>query len=107
MGVNVKGIVSGGEWYTPIDLPASIANNREIVDNSKIFSQQNPAFWYIDAAMTYKTNHSKWTGTWSLQLKNLLNQEPIVGYVFNPYTKAIETQKGFGLLPFFSYKVEF
>ena len=106
-GVNVKGIVSGGEWYTPIDLPASITNNREIVDNSKIFSQQNPAFWYIDAAMTYKTNHNKWTGTWTLQLKNLLNQEPIIEYVYNPYTKAIETQKGFGLLPFFSYKVEF
>jgi len=107
LGVNIKGIVNGGEWYTPIDLNASIAANREVLDNRNIYNKQSPTFWYIDASVTWKKNHPKWTGTWSLQIKNLLNQQPIMGYVYNAYSKSIETQKGFGILPFLNYKVEF
>jgi len=107
LGMNAKAIVNGGEWYTPIDLNASQTANREVLDYSKAYSKQSPVFWYIDAAVTWKTNHQKWTGTWSLQIKNVLNQSPVIGYIYNPYNKIIEEQKGFGILPFLSYKAEF
>ena len=107
LGVNIKGMVNGGEWYTPIDLDASIAAGREVLDIRNTYNKQSPSYWYIDASTTWKTNHQKWTGTWFLQIKNVLNQQPLLGYVYNPYSKQVEEQKGFGLLPFLSYKVEF
>jgi len=66
-----------------------------------------PSVFYLDLTLTYRTNHKKFSGIWALQIRNLLNQKPIVGYVYNDFNESVETQKSLGIVPLLSYKIEF
>jgi hypothetical protein len=106
-GVNFKTSVTGGEWYVPIDLDASIQQHREVLDESKAYGSQLSPFCYVDLTLTYRTNHKKFSGVWAIQLKNLLNQKPVNGYVYNDFNQSVEPVKSMGIMPFLSYKIEF
>jgi hypothetical protein len=107
LGVNLKTSYTGGEYYIPIDLANSIFQSREVLDESRIYSERFPDFFYVDFTLTYKMNYKKFSGTFALQIKNLLDQKPDAGYVYNPYAKIIEKQINLGIIPMISYKVEF
>jgi hypothetical protein len=107
LGINLKTSYTGGEYYIPIDLASSITQSREVLDESKIYTERFPDFLFIDFTMTYKMNYKKFSGTFALQIKNLLNQKPDAGYVYNPYAKTIEKQINLGIVPMISYKIEF
>jgi hypothetical protein len=106
-GVNLKGSVTGGEWYVPIDLAASVQQHREVLDEPQAYRQRLPAFCYLDLTLTYRTNHKKFSGIWAIQLKNLLNAKPVNGYVYNDFNQSVEPVKSMGIVPFVSYKIEF
>jgi hypothetical protein len=106
-GVNLKVSVTGGEYYVPIDLDASREQHREIYNESLAYEQRLPAYCYIDLSLSYRTNHRKFSGIWALQMKNLLNQRPVNGYVYNDYNQTIEPVQSMGIVPFLSYKIEF
>jgi hypothetical protein len=91
----------------PIDLDASIQQHREVLDESKAYGSQLSPFCYVDLTLTYRTNHKKFSGVWAIQLKNLLNQKPVNGYVYNDFNQSVEPVKSMGIMPFVSYKIEF
>jgi hypothetical protein len=107
LGVNLKTSYTGGEYYIPIDLSGSVAQSREVLNESRIYTEWFPDFFYVDFTLTYKMNYKKFSGTFALQVKNLLDQKPDAGYVYNPYSKLIEKQINLGIIPMISYKVEF
>jgi hypothetical protein len=107
LGLNLKASVTGGEHYVPIDLEQSVAQHREILDEANAYNPQLPPFFYLDLTITYRTNHKKFSGIWAIQVRNLLNQTPDVGYVYNDFTRTIEPVKSLGIIPLLSYKVEF
>ena len=107
LGVNLKTSFTGGEYYVPIDLQQSILEHREVLDDAAAYTLKLPDFLYIDLTLTYRTNHKKFSGIWAIQIKNLLNQAPVVGYVYNDFSQSIEPVKSMGLIPFISYKIEF
>lgn len=107
LGVNLKASYTGGGYYIPIDLASSIAQSREVPDESRIYTERFPDFIYLDFTLTYKMNYKKFSGTLALQIKNLLNQKPDAGYSYNPYLKVIEKEINLGIIPMISYKVEF
>lgn len=107
LGVNLKTSCTGGEYYIPIDLASSILQTREVADESRIYTERFPDFFYVDFTLTYKMNYKKFSGTFALQIKNLLDQKPDAGYVYNPYAKIIEKQINLGIVPMISYKLEF
>jgi len=107
LGVNIKASYTGGEYYIPIDLAGSVAQSREVQDESRIYTERFPDFCYVDFTLTYKMNYKKFSGTLALQIKNLLNQKPDAGYSYNPYLKIIEKEINLGIIPMISYKVEF
>ncbi len=106
-GVNLKASMTGGEYYVPINLEQSKQQHREVLDDSQAYQVRLPDFYYIDLTVTYRTNHKKFSGIWAIQLKNLLNQQPATGYVYNDFNQSIEPVHGMGILPFVSYKIEF
>jgi hypothetical protein len=106
-GVNLKATVNGGEYYVPIDLEQSIAEHRQVADESRAYDLRLPEFFYLDLTLTYRTNHKKFSGIWAIQVKNLLNQKPDLGYVYNDFNQSIEPVMSMGILPFISYKIEF
>ena len=106
-GVNLKASFTGGEHYVPIDLSQSVAQQREVLDESAAFSPELHAVFYIDLTITYRINHKRFSGIWAIQVRNLLNQHPDVGYIYNDFNHSVEAQKSLGILPVMSYKVEF
>ncbi len=106
-GINLKATYSGGEYYTPVDLNQSIAQNREILDLNHIYTEKFDDFFYLDITLNYKVNHKKYAGSWSIQVKNLLDRKQPLGYAYNSFTKSVELQQSIGMLPMLSYKIEF
>lgn len=106
-GVNLKATLTGGEYYVPIDLEESIVQHREVLNETAAYQPQLPPFYYFDLTLTYRTNHRKFSGVWAIQLKNLLNQKPVTGYVYNDFNQSVEEVRPMGIVPFISYKVEF
>jgi hypothetical protein len=107
LGLNLKASFTGGERYVPIDLESSKQQHREVTNDAGAYSQRLPAFWYLDLTLTYRTNHKKYSGVWAIQLKNLLNQNTTIGYVYNDFNQSVEPVKSMGIIPFLSYKIEF
>lgn len=107
LGINLKASVTGGEYYVPIDLEQSKLQHREVLDDALAYTTRLPDFYYLDLTLTYRTNHKKFSGIWAIQIKNLLNQKPDLGYVYNDFNQSVEPVKGMGILPFISYKIEF
>jgi outer membrane receptor protein involved in Fe transport len=107
LGVNLKVSVTGGEYYVPIDPEASELQHREVLDDAQAYIPRLPDFWYVDLTLTYRTNYKKISGIVALQVKNLLNQKPATGYIYNDFTRSVEKVVSIGILPLISYKVEF
>jgi len=107
LGFNLKGTFTGGEYYVPIDLQKSIAQHREVLDETKAYVPQLPSFFYLDLTLTYRLNYRKTSGILAIEIKNLLNNQPDVGYLYDDFNQTIEPQKSLGILPLISYKIEF
>ncbi|MDD2964308.1 MAG: TonB-dependent receptor [Bacteroidales bacterium] len=107
LGLNFKVTYSGGEWVTPINLEASRAENRQVDDYSQAWSEQLPGFVYTDLTVTLRRNHRRYTGTWAVQIKNMLNHRPAVGYRYDTYSRQIEEILPMGIVPSIGYKIEF
>ena len=107
LGVNLKATLTGGEYYVPVDLAQSTIQHQEVLDEQEAYVPRLPDFYYLDLTLSYRTNHRKYSGTWAIQIKNLLNQRPVSGYVYNDFNQSVEPVRGMGILPFLSYKIEF
>jgi hypothetical protein len=107
LGVNLKVSLTGGEYYVPIDLNESIRQHREVLEDTQAYIPRLPDFCYVDMTLTYRTNHKKFSGIWAIQIKNLLNQKPATGYIYNDFNQSAEKVISLGILPLISYRVEF
>ncbi|MBN1633251.1 MAG: TonB-dependent receptor [Ignavibacteria bacterium] len=106
-GINLKINYTGGQYYIPVDLESSIAADREILDYGKIYTKRLNSFLYLDFSLTYRMNYSKASGIFTLQVKNLLNQKPAIGYEYNAVLQQVEARTELGITPMFSYRLEF
>jgi hypothetical protein len=106
-GVNLKASYTGGEYYVPVNLSESILQHREVLDENLAYQVRLPDFFYLDITLTYRTNHKKFSGIWAIQVKNLLNQKPATGYIYNDFTQSVEAVTSMGIFPMISYKIEF
>ncbi|MCX6306303.1 MAG: TonB-dependent receptor [Bacteroidetes bacterium] len=107
LGLNLKTSLTGGEYYVPINLEQSKLQHQEVLNEALAYKERLPDFYYIDLTLTYRTNHRKFSGVWAIQVKNLLNQKPPSGYIYNDYNQSAEPVVSMGVVPFLSYKVEF
>lgn len=106
-GVNARLNYLGGERKTPINTSESIKQKYVVYDESRAFDQQYPATYYLDFTVTYRTNKKHYSGTWALQVKNLLGSPIYSGPAYNYKTKSIEELKVSMVLPVLSYRIDF
>lgn len=107
LGISVKATLQGGDRKSPLRYNESIASQEVVYDESKAYSVKNPASFYIDLTITYKRNKPKYTGTWALQIKNLLQSPTTFDDVYNYKTNDIEEFNLGAVIPSLSYKIEF
>lgn len=105
--VNTKIALIGGQRYSPIDLDASIAANREITDELNPFSKKGDDIFRADFSIGLRRNRSKTTTELKLDIQNVLNNQTVLDEYYIRASQTIYESKQLGMLPTLSYKISF
>ncbi|MBL7951517.1 MAG: TonB-dependent receptor [Flavobacteriales bacterium] len=98
--------VQGGQYYTPIDLQASIAANTE-KEGSPVWSEKVSAIHKLDIVASYRVGRPKVSHEFKLDVQNVLNATTPVFYYFDNRSDTIETVPQLALLPVMQYTLRF
>lgn len=107
MGCNLTCTALGGEVYTPIDLDASRLVRETVYDETLPFTMQEDPLYILDLTWTHTNHKERYTGTWAIQIKNIL-QSAVPEY--REYDALLDReilQAGASILPVFSYRIQF
>ena len=107
IGLNAKIIWRGGNRVTPIDLPKSIAANATIYQTDKAFTEKLPDYFRIDFGASFRRNKKKYAWIFSFDAQNIINRENVANRFFDPEKQMIVTKRNLGIVPVFSWKIEF
>ncbi len=107
LGVNLRGVVSGGEFYTPINQTASLAAKRPIFDEKNAFNQKDPVTKFVNLSLTYRVNKAYHSSIWAFQLNNVLGESQFDKYEYSYKEKSFVRASKVYKLPMISYKIEF
>lgn len=107
IGINAKIIWRGGNKVTPVDLQKSIAANKTVYQEDKAYSEKLPDYFRIDFGVSFRRNKKKYSWMLSFDAQNIINRNNVAARIYNPETQMIETKTNLGIVPVFSWKVEF
>ncbi len=107
IGINAKVIWRGGNRVTPVDLQKSIAANETVYETDKAFTEKLPDYFRIDFGVNFRRNKKKYSWIFAFDAQNIINRNNVAAKIYNPETQTIETKKNLGIVPVFSWKVEF
>lgn len=107
IGINAKIIWRGGNRVTPVDLPKSIAANETVYQTDKAFTEKLPDYFRIDFGVSFRRNKKKYSWIFAFDAQNMINRNNVAARIYNPETQMIETKTNLGIVPVFSWKVEF
>jgi hypothetical protein len=107
IGLNAKIIWRGGNRITPVDLQKSITANETVYQTDKAFSEKLPDYFRVDFGASFRRNKKKYSWIFSFDAQNIINRENVAGKIYNPATQQIEVKRNLGIVPVFSWKVEF
>ena len=98
---------AGGRTYTPIDLIASNAVEREVL-SSNAYSAFYDNYFRMDLKAGYTINSAKrkLSQTISLDIQNVTNHKNVFSQSYNGGSKSIQTTYQLGLFPNVVYKVQ-
>lgn len=104
---NFRFVYTGGFLFTPLDMARSEATGSSVYDNNQYNSRRGRDFTRVDFSIGIRTNRKRSTQTLKLDVQNALNQQTILGEIYNTYREEKQTPYSFGIIPNLSYRVEF
>lgn len=107
IGINIKFFYAGGRRITPIDLEASIAEGKEIRDETQILEGRIADYYRLDTRVRFKHNLRKVSWEVSLDIQNVTNHLNEIDQHYNRSKEKIEAQYQQGLIPVLKFRVEF
>jgi hypothetical protein len=107
VGLDSKVTLGGGRRFTPIDLEASRAADREIRLDDAAFSEQFDPYFRLDLKLSYSLEGKKATQKFSVDLQNLTGQENVFSQSYNRLTQDLNTRYQLGFFPDIQYRVLF
>jgi len=105
--IDSKFTYAGGKKYTPIDLQASINNNEETLDNTKIFESQYAPYIRPDFKIGIKANIKKSTHSFSIDLQNFIGRKNVFTEIYNDQTQSVKTLYQRVFFPDVRYQIVF
>ena len=109
LGINLRFNRVGGQRYSTINIPASLAAQREIYIPP--FTKQVPDYWRIDFGVTFQWNKERTSSRISLDIQNLTNRinELTRRVYYDSWTGGLGTDRTFGngLIPALRYTFSF
>jgi hypothetical protein len=99
----------GGRYATPVDVAASIAAGKEVLDETKYNSEQLNSYLRLDTKFGFRINSKKrkLSQTIYLDLQNITNRENIFLRRFNPLYGNTGNVNQIGFFPDILYRVQF
>jgi len=89
--LDMRTTYSGGKRYTPIDVPASILANDEVVDASQAYSLQYPYYFRTDVKPGYRFNSKKVTHEFSVDIQNVSKHLNVFQQTYDIVNQKIKT----------------
>jgi hypothetical protein len=96
----------GGQYRTPIDLPASIAAGYEI-EEGEPWSEKGDAVQKLDVVLSYRLGKKTASHEFKLDVQNVLNAETAVYRYFDRRTGTIKDVPQLTMLPVLQYTLRF
>ncbi len=117
MGVSGKNVLffdtkltlSGGRYFTPVNLEASQQAGFEVLREDLAFSEQNDDYFRLDVKLGYKINSrsKKRSHQFYVDLQNVTNNENIFVRRYNRLTNRVDQVDQIGFFPDFGYRFQF
>lgn len=106
---DVKLTALGGRYTTPVNLAASIAANKEVLDETRYNTDQLKGYFRLDTKFGFRMNSSKrkLSQTFYLDLQNVTNQQNIFLRRYNPERQQIGEVNQIGFFPDLLYRIQF
>jgi len=107
---DIKVTYAGGRYYTPIDLAASQARGREVLEgDAYAYSSTYPDYFRLDFKVGYTLNSrtKKLSQSISLDMQNITNNKNVFSQSYDDRSKTISTTYQLGFFPNFIYKIQF
>ncbi len=104
---NIRFNWTGGKRDTPILLPESVENGYTVYDELKRNQLQYPAYFRIDLGLSYRLYRKKTSHFFSVDIQNIINRKNIAHRYYNPSLQSLNVQTQAGMIPVFSYRLEF
>jgi len=105
--LNTRFTQQGGNRYSPVDVPATLAMERVAYDESRAFSLQSELILNVHFTAAYKINKANSSHEIALKLINLTSQADFYGYRYNFQTEGIDKDEEKIMIPNLSYKIVF
>jgi len=107
--VDVKAAFSGGRYYTPVDLAASLVADEEILDETSYNSERLSDYFRLDTRFGLRLNSArrKMSHTIYVDLQNITNNENVLMQRYNTAKNAVGTAYQIGFFPDLLYRVQF
>jgi hypothetical protein len=105
--IDARGSYAGGKRYTPINLAASIATNREVRDGNYAFNYQYPDYFRVDIKPGYKFSAKKITHEFSIDFQNVTRNLNVFQQTYDIAQKTIKTDYQLRFLVIPQYRLLF
>ncbi|MCU4156516.1 TonB-dependent receptor [Carboxylicivirga sp. A043] len=107
LGVNLRTVVAGGNYYSPIDAQESFDKGYTVRPDETAFSKQRDAFYKVDLKLSYRINRKRSTQTLELDIQNISNAQSVVYDYWNNNKENVEEGYQWALFPVINYRIEF
>jgi hypothetical protein len=99
----------GGRYATPVDLQQSMAQRKEVLDETRYNSEQLDAYLRFDTKFGFRINSQKrkLSQTFYLDLQNVTNRENIFLQRYNPLYNRVGKVNQIGFFPDLLYRIQF
>jgi hypothetical protein len=104
---SLRWIYAGGAPYTPLDLEASAAAGRDILDGSQINEARYPDYHSLNLRFDRRFNFQGSNLVWYVSVWNAYNRKNVAAYSWNGVKGEMETVYQWGMLPIFGLEWEF
>ena len=107
--VDIKLTSSGGRYYTPVDLDASIAANTEILDENQFNSLRLPDYFRVDTrfGLQFNSRKRKVSHAFYIDLQNVTDRDNVFTHRYNTVRKEEGTVYQVGFFPDILYRLQF
>jgi len=105
--IDTKMVLSGGQRYTPFDVPNSESAGYVVFKENEAYSLRNNPYWRWDLKLSYARNGRKTTQKWFIDFQNFTNYKNLYIRALNPKTGKVSEIDQIGFFPNFNYSVTF